>query len=330
MLKLFATIALAATLVLAVPSAALAADSSTLPGPGITPDSPFYFVERLQENISMMFTFGAQAKAEKTLRFADERLAETLAMAERNKAAKAEQAAREYRNCLEFALRNMQSAGPNQTEVSRRLALRLEQHLEIIGTHSDNATGNGLRSMEQCRETARTCQETALRKMAERDPGQAMQVDVQLRERQMARLRQCASDGDGRRLQECLQECTRLENLGEQIRTMARSLGQGTTVDQLVETATSYKLQVLSQVRETVREQARAAIDEAIQECIQAREQVQATTQAREQGQEMQQQGQQQEQPATAVPVPSPAPGRGPSGQETGSQGYGYGPGSGR
>jgi len=53
-----------------------------LPDPGITPDSPFYFIETIGERISLFFTFGTEAKAEKKLDHAEKRLAEAKAMAD--------------------------------------------------------------------------------------------------------------------------------------------------------------------------------------------------------------------------------------------------------
>ena len=58
---------------------------TTLPDPGITPDSPFYFIDQWGKSISLAFTFNAQEKAEKALRYADERMAEIDAMMAQNK-----------------------------------------------------------------------------------------------------------------------------------------------------------------------------------------------------------------------------------------------------
>lgn len=62
---------------------ALAATSDGLPNPGITPDSPFYFLDKWAEAISLFFTFSPEAKAEKKLSYAEERLAEAQVMAQK-------------------------------------------------------------------------------------------------------------------------------------------------------------------------------------------------------------------------------------------------------
>jgi len=41
------------------------AQDSDLPSPGVTPDSPFYFLETITEAIGTFFTFGDLKKAER-------------------------------------------------------------------------------------------------------------------------------------------------------------------------------------------------------------------------------------------------------------------------
>ena len=53
-----------------------------LPKPGMTPASPFYFVERFFESVGTFFTFGNNVKAERYLALSEERLAEALVLAE--------------------------------------------------------------------------------------------------------------------------------------------------------------------------------------------------------------------------------------------------------
>ena len=43
----------------------LAQNNDQLPGPGLTPDSPFYFLKMWRERIVMFFTFSPQSKVER-------------------------------------------------------------------------------------------------------------------------------------------------------------------------------------------------------------------------------------------------------------------------
>jgi hypothetical protein len=75
---------------------AVYAQDEELPDPGITPDSPFYFLDTWGKNISLFFTFGDEAKAEKALRYAEERLSEAQAMASKYKIREMTRAANDY------------------------------------------------------------------------------------------------------------------------------------------------------------------------------------------------------------------------------------------
>lgn len=55
---------------------ALADHSLTLPGAGLTPESPFYFLDRLGETVRELFTFNPEAKVKLQLSFAAERISE--------------------------------------------------------------------------------------------------------------------------------------------------------------------------------------------------------------------------------------------------------------
>jgi len=49
---------------------------STLPSAGLTPESSFYFLDRLGENLRQFFTFNPEAKAKLQIEFAGERISE--------------------------------------------------------------------------------------------------------------------------------------------------------------------------------------------------------------------------------------------------------------
>lgn len=52
------------------------AQSQSLPDPGLTPDSPFYFLKTWEEQIQLFFTFDVEQKAKQYLHLAEVRLAE--------------------------------------------------------------------------------------------------------------------------------------------------------------------------------------------------------------------------------------------------------------
>ena len=61
----------------------IAQDDIKLPKSGIKPDSFFYFLDTFSERIGLFFSFGAERKVEKALKYAGEKLAEAKVMVEK-------------------------------------------------------------------------------------------------------------------------------------------------------------------------------------------------------------------------------------------------------
>jgi len=128
--------------------------------------------------------------------------------------------------------------------------------------------------MTQTRERAMTCQETALKNMAQGDPEKAARFNLQLMERQLNRIRVQAEEAKGEAVQARLEVYNRLGNLGGEISQIAKGLGEEMTVDQLVGMATAHHLEVLAEVQERVQGKAQQAIEATIQNRVQNHEQV--------------------------------------------------------
>ena len=162
---------------------------ATLPDPGTTPDSPFYFMDNWGKQISLMFTFNAEAKTQKALRYADERMAEIDAMMAQNKIKEATKAANGYQNFLEVANKYMGQVRLKGGDISEEVALMAEKHLGYLCDNTESAMEDALMLMAQTRERAMTCQETALKNMAQGNPEKAAQFNLQLMERHLNRIR---------------------------------------------------------------------------------------------------------------------------------------------
>ena len=77
------TFALVALFVFASGTAFAQSPQITLPSAGLTPESSFYFLDRLGENLRQFFTFNPEAKAKLQIEFAGERIAEIKVMVEK-------------------------------------------------------------------------------------------------------------------------------------------------------------------------------------------------------------------------------------------------------
>ena len=253
---------------------AYAQEDKELPDPGITPDSPFYFADKWAKQLSLMFTFRDEAKVEKALRYAEERLAEMNAMLVQNKTRATTQATNEYNNYLAIATRYMEQARKKGVDTSENVTIAVSKHIAVLDESLDDADENNQRIMTEVRERARICQETAMRTMAQGDPEKAIRMNLMLMERQLNRIRVRSEEQETTSLQEELQEFDRLNNLGQEISQIAKGLGEDTTVDQLIGQATANHLAVMAEVHERVQEQAQGAIESAMQVCVENHERI--------------------------------------------------------
>ncbi len=109
-----------------------------LPSPGLLPDSPFYFLEIIAEEIGTFFTFGDLKKAERHAALAAERLAEAQVIAGKGKPELTEKTLARYENQLEKSMARVERAeskGENTEkvmEVLARVGQATSKHLEVL------------------------------------------------------------------------------------------------------------------------------------------------------------------------------------------------------
>ncbi|MBZ9577666.1 hypothetical protein KJA13_01370 [Patescibacteria group bacterium] len=114
------------------------AQETELPDPGLTPDSPFYFLEIIAEEIGTFFTFGDLKKAERHAALAAERLAEAQVIAGKGKPELTEKTLVRYENQLEKSMARVERAeskGENTEkamEVLARVGQATSKHLEVL------------------------------------------------------------------------------------------------------------------------------------------------------------------------------------------------------
>jgi len=106
--KILAILAVFLGLVLATSTAL--AQETTLPSPGITPNSPLYFLDTWGEDISVALARSPQERARKQHAIAQEKLAETQMMAEQGNRDATEIAAERYVKMVSGAAQNLAEA----------------------------------------------------------------------------------------------------------------------------------------------------------------------------------------------------------------------------
>ncbi len=253
------------------------AQEEELPDPGITPDSPFYFLDTLGKKLGLAFTFGDEAKAQKALEYAGERLAEANAMALKNKLQEMTQAAGEYDQFMATVNERLQATVQQNASanISEKVALATAKHLAVIDRVRDRVPEEDKEALNRARERSLNEQLHALRALAEHQPERATEINLDSIQNRLHRALDKASENATDEVENALEDSEKLRRFGEEISEIARGLSDNTTtVDELVARATSVHLQVLAQVHEKVPEPAREATENAMANTLQNREQV--------------------------------------------------------
>lgn len=166
---------LAVVLVLFLATTPVLAQENGLPKPGITPDSPFYFLDLLGEKLSMLFAFTAESKAKKALAYAEERLAEAQAMMEKGNSKAAEVALRYYEGNVEAAQDRIEQAlslGRDMTEVIAIVGEATAKHTEVLEGLLEKVPEQARKGVEKALEVSEHGHNTALEKLEKIQSGE--------------------------------------------------------------------------------------------------------------------------------------------------------------
>ncbi|MCK4666000.1 hypothetical protein KAU33_04580 [Candidatus Dependentiae bacterium] len=121
------SIMLVLVILLAIPTSVQAQDE--LPNPGITPDNILYPVDVFFDDVRLVFTFGEEAKFNKQLQIAEERLAEAQVMNRINNTEATQKAVEEHARIMEQVQVRV-NVSDNLTE-NLKLQLQMEEKLRI-------------------------------------------------------------------------------------------------------------------------------------------------------------------------------------------------------
>ncbi len=141
------------------------AQQAELLSPGLTPNSPFYFLDTLGEKLGMFFTFGDLKKAEKAMQYAEEKLAEAKLMAEKNKIQAMEKANQKYQEFLGLANRKTQEAkerGKNIDELAILITEKILKHQDILVEVFEKVPEQAKAAIEKAIEVSRRGSEEAV------------------------------------------------------------------------------------------------------------------------------------------------------------------------
>jgi len=164
-----------AVLLMAVPVMA----QEELPDPGITPDSPFYFVDQL------FSVFKSPAA------LADERAAEAVAMAHKNHERGLAKALAGY----EKALQKRQAQADRSAEDAEAVATQTSNHLIALARAREQVPAQAQAGLDRALDHSARGRENALASLEQHDPAKATAVAQETLQRVMARTPEAAQAG---------------------------------------------------------------------------------------------------------------------------------------
>ena len=142
-------------------------DEILLPDPGLTPSSPFYFLDDVWKSIQLTFAFSGEKKADLRLKFAEEKLAEARVMAEEGNERALEKALVRYEEQIERAQERAAKVGDKRAELSERVANATSRHLEVLEKLREKLGDKAKKALFHAREASDYGQLQALRVLAE-------------------------------------------------------------------------------------------------------------------------------------------------------------------
>lgn len=253
------------------------AQDEELPDPGITPDSPFYFLDNWGKSIGLFFAFGPEAKARKALEYAEERLAEARAMATANRTREMKRAANDYEGFMAMVNERAEEArrlGASEN-LSERVTLATSKHLSVLENLKDQVPEAAKEAISQVWTASMNRQKNALRALAKVKPERALEINATAIEKRLNRARIKASENVTAEVEEALADAAELLEIEEEISEIARGLGKDiTAIEQRLAQSTANRFEVLTEVYEKVPEQAKPAIASALENSISKYERV--------------------------------------------------------
>jgi len=175
------------------------AQETELPDPGLTPDSPFYFLETIAEGIGTFFTFGDVAKAERYAKLAAERVAEVKAVVDKGKPEVAKKALTRYRDQLEKSLAKVEEAqakGKSVSEVTEIVSQATAKHLTILEEVLERVPEQAKSAILQAREVSKTGQVKALEGLVKEKPERAAELNIQIIQNRLEKMKNDTKEGD--------------------------------------------------------------------------------------------------------------------------------------
>jgi len=239
------------------------------------PGDALYPVKLGTEQV-MMWLGDDVAKAERALSFAERRVGEMEALAEKGRSQDLDLAVEKYGYAMSMtvaAMKRARNRGPDAENVTARVAEAMAEHLPILDTLYDMVPDEAKAAIAYARNVAERGREDALAALARDDTMHAAEMNLAVMEGRLNRVRAKLQDPEA--LQIALQQFYDMAGFVQEISRIAEETDVNVAeVAELVTEATSRHLEVLAELYEEVPEEAKEAVKWAMEESFRGYEEI--------------------------------------------------------
>jgi hypothetical protein len=265
-----------ARIVLAIVLALCAAGSGTVyAAQGSLPADALYPVKLGTEQV-MMWLGNDVAKAERALNFAERRVGEMEALAEKGRSQDLDLAVEKYDYAMSMtvaAMKRARNRGSDAENVTARVAEAMAEHLPILDKLYDMVPDEAKTEIAYASNVAERGREDALGALARDDTMHAAEMNLAAMEGRLNRVRAKLQDPEA--LQIALQQFYYMAGFVQEISQIAEETDVNVAgVAELVTEATSRHLEVLAELYEEVPEEAKEAVKWAMEESFRGYEEI--------------------------------------------------------
>ena len=230
------------------------------------PGDALYSVKLATEQAGMMLVRDDAARAERALSFADKRVREMVALAEKERPQDLDLAGEKYGYALSMTLAMIERAGDRGLAIGNITALVAEatsRHVLVLDEVWDVVPDEAKAAIAHARNVSETGYFHALAALARNNTVRAAEINVAAMEGRLNRVRARVRDVEA--VEIALQQFEAMAEFGEEISRIAHEVDKDVEiVEELIALVTSTHLEELAQVWEMVPEQAQPAIERAM------------------------------------------------------------------
>jgi len=227
------------------------------------PGDTLYPIKLATEQAGMALVGDDIARAERALSFANKRVREMEALAEKGRPQDLDLAVEKYGYALNMTLTEIEQArnrGLATQNVTALVAEATSRHFLVLDEVWDMVPDEAKAAIAQAANVSETGRENALAALAKNNTVRAAEMNLAAMEGRLNRVR--ARMGDVEEVENALQQFDTMSVFGEEISQIAQETGLNITeVEELVAEATSRHLEVLAEVYDNVPEEAQPAVE---------------------------------------------------------------------